>query len=130
MLVGLANCGPDLVVDNQSFLEAFICQKDVSRHPGSPGQCNDQWPNQLVEALVDIDTGSSDIATSGLLELEVELGKVPAFLGSCPWDASKHLRFGPGVYPLAEVPVRTEAQTLQITEVIFKMRWAMGLPAS
>ena len=67
MLVWLAKGGPYLVVDNQGFLECLVRVEDAGGHASCPSQCNDQGPNDLVEALVHINAGCSDVGSSGLL---------------------------------------------------------------
>ena len=103
MLMWLTDGRSNLVMDNQCFLEALVCQEDVGRHPCCSGEGDDEWSDQLVEAFVNIDAGSCDFATSSLLELEVKLGKVPALFGTSPWHTSEHSWVSPGTDPMFEV---------------------------
>ena len=84
MLVWCTNAVANLVVGNQLLLESIISVEDVGRHPSCPGQGNNKRSDDLIKALVDINAASCDLRASGSLELEVKLGKVPAFLSSSP----------------------------------------------
>ena len=103
MLVWLPYGVPYLVVDNQLLLESLIGHEDVRGHACCSGKGHHKGPDYLVEALVDINAGSSDVSPSGVFELEVKLGKVPPFLGSCSRDACEHSRVSPSATLLLEV---------------------------
>ena len=61
MLVGLAECWPDLVMDDQLLLKSFISAEDAWWHACSSSQSNHKGSHNLVEALIDIYASSSDV---------------------------------------------------------------------
>ena len=67
MLMGCTDALAYLVMYNQLLLECFVGQEDLCGHSRCSGQCNDQWPKELIETLIDINAGSSDINTNGVL---------------------------------------------------------------
>ena len=104
MLVGLSQMGPDLVVDDQIMLKGLVGKKDVGGHTSSSNEGNDQWANKLVEALVHVDTASSDLGTSELFDFQIKLCGVPPFFGTCSWYPGEHSWICPSGNPLFQVP--------------------------
>ena len=100
MLMGCTDALAYLVVDNQLLLECFVGVQNVCWHSRCSCQGNDQGSDNLVKALVYIDTSCNDLSPSRLLELEFKLGKVPTFLGSCSRNSCKHCRVCPCANPL------------------------------
>ena len=100
MLMGCTDAMAYLVMYNQLRLECFVRVQDVLWHSSCSRKGYDQWSNDLVKAFVYVDTGCSDLAPSGLFELEFQLGKVPTFPGSCPGNSCEHCRVSPCAYPL------------------------------
>ena len=97
---------PNLVMDDQMFLKSLIGIQDPCGHTSSPSQSHHKRSHKLIKTLVDIYAACGDVSTSGQLELEVKLGEVPAFFGTCPmqcqqaWlDQPMSLSIAPGVEP-------------------------------
>ena len=96
-------CVANLVVDHQLLLEGFVCVDDVGWHPCSAGKLTDQGSDDLVEAFVHINAGSSDMSPGELLDFEVKLCVVPSLLSTSTWDPSIHGRILPCFDPWCEV---------------------------
>ena len=104
MVVRCSKVCPYLVVCNQLLLKGLVGLQDGRWHASLLCQVVDEGSHHLVKALEDINAGSSDMGVVSSMLLHVELGEVPALLGTSPWDSCEHFWQGPLVYPGAEVP--------------------------
>ena len=90
MLVWFTDGWPYLVVDHELVLECLVREEQGGGHASCLGECHNEWPDELVEAFVDIYAASSDFDPRGSLELYIKLCVVPSFFSPCPWYTGIH----------------------------------------